>query len=281
MKATLGFLKYLRRDPVALIFFVVFVAIVLTGIFADFLTPYDPLKNDLRAGFKAPDAAHLLGGDQFGRDVLSRVILATRVTLLITCSALAFTIIIGVPLGMIVGYFGGWPETVVMRMTDILLIFPTIMIAIVLVTITGPTIEGVVISLGVSQVPHFIRIARGVTLSVREEQYIEASRAVGVGDIRILISHVWPNIASVVVVQATLTLPVFVLAASSLSYLGLGVQPPTPEWGQMLNEARPYLRNAPHLLIGPGMALFFFVLSSNMLGDSLQEYLNPRLRKKR
>lgn len=280
MKALSNYVHYLRRDPVALLFFVIFLMIVAIGVFADFVAPYDPMKNDFRAGFQAPGADHLLGADQFGRDVLSRVIAATRVTLLITVSSLAFTVLVGVPLGMTVGYFGGWPEALVMRATDIILIFPTIMIAIVLVTITGPTIEGVVISLGVSQIPHFIRIARGVTLSVREELYIEASRAAGVGHTRILVSHIWPNIASVVVVQATLTLPVFVLSASSLSYLGLGVQPPTPEWGQMLNEARPYLRNAPHLLVGPGIALFLFVLASNMLGDSLQEYLNPRLRKK-
>ncbi len=281
MRATLGFLRYLRKDPIALFFCALFFVIVLVGVFGDLLMPFDPFKNNLRAGFRAPDAEYLLGGDQFGRDVLSRVILATRVTLLITGTALAFTILVGVPTGMIVGYFGGWLEAVVMRLTDIILIFPTIMIAIVLVTITGPTVEGVVISLGLAQIPHFIRIARGVTLSVREELYVEAARAVGVRDGYILLRHVWPNIASVVVVQATLTLPVFVLVASSLSYLGLGVQPPTPEWGQMLNEARPYLRNAPHLLIGPGAALFLFVLSSNILGDSLQEYLNPRLRKKR
>ena len=198
--------------------------------------------------------------------------------------ALASTVIavaVGVPLGMLVGYWGGWLESLVMRATDMLLIFPIIMLSIVIVVIAGPSEHGIVVALGLSQAPTFVRIARGVTLAVRQELYVEAAVAAGAGRISILVHHVWPNIAAPIIVQATLTLPVFVLNASALSYLGLGVQPPTPEWGQMLNEAKEFLITAPHLLIGPATALILFVLSANLVGDAVQETLDPRLNRRR
>ncbi len=167
--------------------------------------------------------------------MFSRVLLATQVTAKVTGLAILFALAAGVPLGMLVGYFGGWSESVVMRCTDLLLIFPTIMLAIVVVAVAGPSENGVVVALGISQTPQFIRIARGVTLAVKEELYVEASVASGAGGPHILVHHVWPSISAPIIVQATPTLPVFVLSASALSYLGLGVQPPTPERGQMLN----------------------------------------------
>jgi peptide/nickel transport system permease protein len=252
----------------------------LVALTAQWITPSDPIETSLREVFLPPSGSHWLGTDQFGRDVLSRVILATQVTAKITTAALLLAVIVGAGLGMYVGYVGGWLEAAVMRLADIMLIFPTIMLAIVIVTVAGPSEGGVILALALSQVPKFIRIARGVTLSVREELYVEAARAVGAGRGHILRRHVWPNISSPIIVQGTLTLPVLVLSASALSFLGLGVQPPTPEWGAMLNESKDFLRTSPYLILGPGLALFLFVLASNLVGDALQEALNPRLRRR-
>ena len=272
-----SFVRRFTRDRVG-----VFAAFVLMGLYvvaltAQWITPYDALATSLREVFRPPSMEHLLGTDQFGRDVLSRVILATQVTAKISATAILLALTLGTSAGMYVGYMGGRIESLVMRLTDIMLIFPTIMLAIVIVTIAGPSEGGVIVALALSQVPKFIRIARGVTLSVKEELYVEASIAVGAGRWHILRGHIWPNISSPIIVAGTLTLPILVLSASALSFLGLGVQPPTPEWGAMLNESKDFLRTSPYLILGPGIALFLFVLASNLVGDALQEALNPRL----
>jgi len=274
-------LRRLRRDRVGLVFGLILLFLYGVALSAQWITPNDPFETNLRKVFQPPSAEHWFGTDQFGRDLLSRVILATQVTAKVTGAAILFALITGVPLGMLVGYVGGWLESLVMRLTDMLLIFPIIMLAIVIVVIAGPSENGVIIALGLSQTPQFIRIARGVTLSAKEELYIEAAIAAGSGPGNILLRHIWPNISTPIIVQATLTLPIFVLNASALSYLGLGVQPPTPEWGQMLNEAKDFLRTSPHLIVGPSIALFLFVLAANLVGDSLQEALNPKLKKRK
>lgn len=266
------------RDRVGVVSALVLLGLYAVAATAHWIAPYDALATSLREVFRSPSLEHLLGTDQFGRDVLSRVILATQVTARITAAAILLALAGGASLGMYVGYVGGRVESFVMRLTDIMLIFPTIMLAIVIVTIAGPSEGGVIVALGLSQVPRFIRIARGVTLSVKEEPYVEASMAVGAGRWHILLGHIWPNISSAIIVQGTLALPVLVLSASGLSFLGLGVQPPTPEWGAMLNESKDFLRTSPYLILGPGLALFLFVLASNLVGDALQEALNPRLR---
>lgn len=276
----MDFLKRFSRDRVGLFFGIVLVLIYLVALTAHWITPYDPLQTDLRKVLQPPSREHWLGTDQFGRDLLSRVILATQVTVRVTGLAILFAVVTGVPIGMLAGFVGGWLDGLVMRITDMLLIFPIIMLAIVLVVIIGPTENGVIFALGISQMPQFIRVARGVTLSVKEELYIEAAVAAGAGRRYILRRHVWPNISTPIIVQASLTLPVFVLNASALSYLGLGVQPPTPEWGQMLNESIAFIFTAPHLMIGPTIALFLFTLAANLVGDALQETINPRLKKR-
>ena len=275
-----SFVRRFTRDRVG-----VFAAFVLMGLYvvaltAQWIAPYDALATSLREVFRPPSMEHLLGTDQFGRDVLSRVILATQVTAKISATAILLALTLGTSAGMYVGYMGGRIESLVMRLTDIMLIFPTIMLAIVIVTIAGPSEGGVIVALSLSQVPKFIRIARGVTLSVKEELYVEASIAVGAGRWHILRGHIWPNISSPIIVAGTLTLPILVLSASALSFLGLGVQPPTPEWGAMLNESKDFLRTSPYLILGPGIALFLFVLASNLVGDALQEALNPRLERR-
>ncbi|MCH7602720.1 MAG: ABC transporter permease [Planctomycetes bacterium] len=275
------FLRRYCRDRTGVFFGLILLFFYVVALTAQWITPSDPFAINLRAGFEPPSAEHWFGTDQFGRDMLSRVILATQVTAKVTGVAILFALISGVPIGMFVGYRGGWIESVVMRITDMLLIFPTIMLAIVVVTVAGASENGVILALGLSQFPQFIRIARGVTLSVKEELYVEASIAAGSGWFHILVHHIWPNIATPIIVQATLTLPVFVLNASALSYLGLGVQPPTPEWGQMLNEAKDFLLPSPYLIVGPAIALFLFVLSANLVGDTFQETLNPKLKKRK
>lgn len=277
----MGFLRRFRRDKVGVVFGLILLAIYGVALSAQWITPYDPFDTNLRKVFNPPSFEHWFGTDQFGRDLLSRVILATQVTAKVTGAAILFALVTGVPLGMLVGYLGGRLESVVMRITDMLLIFPIIMLAIVIVVIAGPSENGVIVALGMSQTPQFIRIARGVTLATRQELYIEAAVAAGAGPGNILLRHVWPNISTPIIVQATLTLPIFVLNASALSYLGLGVQPPTPEWGQMLNEAKDFLLTSPYLIIGPAVALFLFVLSANLVGDALQETLNPKLVKRK
>lgn len=275
------FLRRYCRDRTGVFFGLILLFLYVVALTAQWITPSDPFAINLRAGFEPPSAEHWFGTDQFGRDMLSRVILATQVTAKVTGLAILFALISGVPIGMFVGYRGGWIESVVMRMTDMLLIFPTIMLAIVVVAVAGASENGVILALGLSQFPQFIRIARGVTLSVKEELYVEASIAAGSGWFHILVHHIWPNIATPIIVQATLTLPIFVLNASALSYLGLGVQPPTPEWGQMLNEAKDFLLPSPYLIVGPAIALFLFVLSANLVGDTFQETLNPKLKKRK
>lgn len=273
----MDFFTSFARDRVGLFFAVVLLGLMIVAATAQWITPSDPFAISLRQGMKPPSWSNWFGTDQFGRDVLSRVILATQVTTKIALSSILFAVVLGVPLGMFVGYHGGVLETIVMRATDIMLIFPIILLAIVIVVIAGPSERGVIIALGLSQMPQFVRIARGVTLAAKEELYVEAAIAAGARWPRILFRYIWPNISAPIIVQATLTLPVFVLNTAALSYLGLGVQPPTPEWGQMLNEAKEVITSAPYLIIGPSLALFLFVLSANLVGDTLQETLNPKL----
>jgi len=277
----MSLLKLYARDRIGLFFGVVFVAFYVVAVLAPWIVPSNPLETNLNEGLLPPSIDHWFGTDQFGRDTLSRVILATQVTLQITTEALLFALLLGVPIGMAVGYGGGLADAIVMRLTDMMLIFPTIMLAIVIVVVVGPSERGVVIALGLSQLPNFVRIARSATLSVRAESYVEAAIAEGASWPAILARHVLHNIAAPVIVKATIALPGFVIGASSLSYLGLGVQPPTPEWGQMLNEARNFLTRAPYLIIGPALALSLFVLAANLVGDSLNEALDPKLRSRR
>ena len=272
------FLQRFARDRVGLAAAAVLLSLYGLALVAPWVAPYDGLATSLREVFQPPSAEHLLGTDQFGRDVLSRVLIATRVSARVTALAILFALAVGTVAGTYVGYVGGALEALVMRATDMLLVFPTIMLAIVIVTIAGPTESGVVLALGLSQVPKFVRIARGVTLSAKEQLYVEAATAIGASRWHVLRRHLGPNLASPIVVQATLTLPVLVLSASGLSFLGLGVQPPTPEWGAMLNESKDFLRTAPYLIVGPGAALFLFVLASNLVGDALQDAMSPRLR---
>jgi len=250
---------------------------ILVALLAPVLAPYDPSKNDLFRTLLTPNAEHLLGTDELGRDILSRIIYGARLSLLEGLFSVLLAMIIGVPLGVVSGYVGGRTDTIIMRLVDILLAFPGVLLAVVIISILGPSLVNAMIAVGIYTVPMFARLARGSTLAVKEEPYIEACRSVGMGDFRILYRHIFPNISSHLFVLATLRVAIAILTASSLSFLGLGAQPPSPEWGAMLSNGRNYILIAPHLVLFPGLAIILLVLGLNLFQDGLRVVLDPKM----
>ena len=228
--------------------------------------------------FAPPSSEHWFGTDNLGRDVYSRVIYGTQVTLWVAFRSVFFGMIIGVTLGIVAGYYGRWVDALIMRMMDILLAFPGILLALAIVSALGASLDNVVIAIAIFSVPTFARIVRGSTLAVRNLEYVEAIRALGARDVKILAQHVLPNVLSPIIVQATLYIATAILIASGLSFLGLGAQPPIPEWGLMLAAGRDFIWNAIHVTLFPGLAIMLAVLSFNLLGDGLRDALDPRLK---
>ncbi|MBI4278144.1 MAG: ABC transporter permease [Armatimonadetes bacterium] len=251
---------------------------LMTAVGGRALAPQDPLQQDLPSALQGPSARHLLGVDALGRDVLSRMMYGAPISLSIGAVAVSLGLAVGGGLGIVAGYFGGGLESIIMRLADVLLAFPGILMALALVAVLGPNIQNVTIAVGVFGIPAYIRLVHSTVLSVRERPFVEAARAVGAPSVRILARHILPNIMAPLIVQSSLDLARAITVASSLSFLGLGVQPPSPEWGAMLAEGREYLRGAPHLATFPGLAVMMVVLGFNMLGDGLRDVLDPRLR---
>ncbi|MDE2360527.1 MAG: ABC transporter permease [Betaproteobacteria bacterium] len=268
-------LRRLLRSPAAAIGLAVIVAFLGIAIFAPWISPYDPIVTDFAAVRKAPSAAHWLGTDEIGRDVLSRVIFGSRASLLAGVVSVLISLAVGVPLGLLAGYAGGITDMLISRMTDALLACPFLILAIALAAFLGPSLENAMIAIGISATPAFIRLARGTTLSVKAEEYILAARAIGNPPWRVALRHVLPNIVPPLLVQATLAIAAAVIAEASLSFLGLGQQPPEPSWGSMLNTAKNYLDNAPWMALWPGLSIFVLVLSFNLVGDGLRDALDP------
>lgn len=264
------------RKPPAVIGLVIVGSLVIMATFAGFVAPYDPLIPDYGAILQAPDAKYLLGTDEIGRDVLSRLIYGTRASLQAGVIAVLLAIGIGVPVGLVSGYFGGLLDDIIMRVTDALMAFPVIVLALVLAAVLGSSLATAMVAIGVVYSPIFIRLARAQTLSVRELEYVEAARALGNGHPAIMGRHILPNIMSVVVIQMSVSIATAILVETALSFLGLGVQPPTPSWGSMLRLGVGYLEAAPWLSIGAGSAIFVTVLGINLLGDGLRDVLDPR-----
>ena len=256
---------------------VVVVAVVLMAIFAPLLAPYDPLKQDLVGQLAGPSAAHLLGTDNVGRDVLARVIWGTRISLIAGLVSVAIGVVAGCLLGLVAGYQGGKLDELVMRLMDAVLSFPALVLALALGAVLGAGLGGVLIALGVVYTPAFARLMRGQVLTIRTREYVQAARLLGARDSWILLRHVLPNAATPIVVQASLSVGFAILAEASLSFLGLGVQPPQPSWGSMINAGRGYLQQAPWIVFGPGAALFVTVLGLNFVGDAVRDALDPRL----
>jgi len=257
---------------------VIVTMLVLVAIFAPVLSPYDPTAIDPRASFQPPSAEHWLGTDQLGRDLLSRLIHGARWTLGASLLATVGIVAIGVAVGMVAGYFGGLVDDILMRLVDVLLAFPGILLAIGLVTLTGPGVGPVVLASAVFGVPVFARLARGSAISIKQRAYIEAAAGLGARNGRVMLKHVLPAIVPPVLVFATLRSGSTLLIASGLSFLGLGIRAPAPEWGGMLNEAQLYLAVQPLMAFAPGIAITLAVLGFNLLGDGLRDVLDPTLR---
>ncbi len=248
----------------------------LIALTADVIAPYDPLKQDLGQRLQPPSTAHWLGTDDFGRDVLSRVLHGSRVSLRLGLVAVAVALLVGGTIGLLAGYYGGAFDLLGMRVMDLMLAFPSILLSIVVVAILGPSLTNAMIAVGIMAVPQYARIVRGSVLAVRGLEYVQASRALGAADGRILARAILPNVAGPIIVTASLGLATAILDAAGLSFLGLGAQPPIPEWGSMLSQGRELVLVAPWVLTAPGVAVFLAVLGFNLVGDALRDLLDPR-----
>jgi peptide/nickel transport system permease protein len=255
---------------------VVVVFFVAVAVFAPYVSPFEPAKADWLHVRKLPSALHWMGTDEIGRDVLARLIWGARASLLAGVVSVAIAVMVGVPVGLISGYCGGWIDHVLQRVTDALLACPFLILAIALAAFLGPSLTNAMIAIGISTVPIFVRLTRGQVLSVKVEDYVEAARAVGNPHWRIALRHVFPNVVPPLLVQATLSIATAILAEASLSFLGLGQQPPDPSWGSMLNTAKNYLAQQPHMAIWPGIAICLVVLGFNLFGDGLRDALDPK-----
>jgi len=246
------------------------------ALFAPLIAPYDPLATSWTAIRKAPSAAHWFGTDEIGRDVLSRVIWGARASLLAGVVSVLISLSIGVPVGLLAGYAGGRIDMLISRLTDAVLACPFLILAIALAAFLGPSLTNAMIAIGVSATPVFVRLTRGQTMAIKAEDFILAARAIGNPPWRVALVHVLPNAAPALIVQATLAIAAAVIAEASLSFLGLGQQPPAPSWGSMLNTAKNYIDNAPWMAIWPGVSIFVLVLSFNLVGDGLRDAMDPR-----
>ena len=257
---------------------VVIVLFVLVAVLAPLIVPYDPIQQSWTAVRKPPSWQHWFGTDESGRDLFSRVIFGARASLLAGVVSVSIALGLGVPIGLLAGYGGRWTDAVISRMTDAMLACPFLILAIALAAFLGPSLENAMIAIGVTATPIFVRLTRGQVMAVKVEDYVEAARAVGNPPMRIAVKHILPNILPALIVQATILIATAIIAEASLSFLGLGQQPPAPSWGSMLNTAQRFLTNAPWMAIWPGLAIFLCVLSFNILGDGLRDALDPRER---
>lgn len=266
------------RNRAAVLGLAIIVAIGLAATFAPVVAPFDPLEVDFSAARQAPDWSHFMGTDEIGRDVLSRVIWGARMSLPVGIIPVAIAAVVGTILGLVAGYFGGLIDSVIMRLIDVMMAFPGILLAVAIIAVLGPGLTNLMIAVGTFSVPLYTRLIRGSTLTVRESVYVEAAHTLGARDARIILQHILPNIMAPLIVLMTLGTATAILAAAALNFLGLGTQPPDAEWGSMLNAARPFLRIAWWMSIFPGLAITITVLAMNMIGDSLRDALDPRLR---
>ena len=272
------FLRRFARNKGALAGTFIVAVFFMAGGLAPIIAPYDPYEANLQYRLSPPDRTHWFGGDEFGRDVFSRILYGARLSILIGTLGVILAILAGVPLGLISGYFGGLADHIIMRLIDIMLAFPGILLAIAIVSVLGFGLTNVIIAIGVFSIPTYARLTRGAVLAVKNLDYITSCRALGASHIRIIFRHVLPNVLSPLIIQTTLRIATALLTASSLSFLGLGAQPPLPEWGAMLSSGRVYIRMAPHLVTFPGLAIMIVVLAFNLMGDGLRDTLDPMLK---
>lgn len=265
------------RKPMMMAGAVIVLIFIVTAIIGPYITPKNPDQIYYTAVMQAPNHTFLFGTDETGRDIFSRVIAGARISLTVGLVAVSIALVGGTLLGLVAGYFGGWADTIIMRIIDIMLAFPDIILALVIIAILGPSLINVMIAVGIGAIPVYTRTVRASALSAREKEYVEAARALGVPARRIMMRHILPNVAAPIIVLATLGVGLTILTAAGLSFIGLGAQPPTPEWGDMLNDARTYLRQAPWMGTFPGLAIMLTVVGLNLLGDGLRDILDPTL----
>jgi len=251
---------------------------VLLAVLAPLLAPYEPLRGRVVNRLQGPSVEHWLGTDELGRDVLSRVLYGARISLQIQVAAVGLALLVGTALGVTAGYIGQWPDMVIMRLVDIMMAFPGIFLALAIIAALGTGLANVIVASAIFLVPQFARVVRGSVLTLKEMEFVTAARALGERDVTIVARYLLPNSLAPIIVQTTLRMATVLLTASGLSFLGLGVQPPSPEWGAMLSNARSYMITAPHVATVPGLAIMLVVLGFNLLGDGLRDSLDPRLR---
>lgn len=266
----------LRRDPLAVSGTVVLVVLVVVGVFGPWLAPAGVNDVNVADMLQAPSGAHWFGTDDLGRDVFSRVLVAARVSLEVGLVSVGIALVVGVAIGLVAGYYGGWTDNVLMRCMDVLFAFPVLLLAVAIVAVLGPGLGTAMVAIGVVYAPIFARVTRASVLSVRERVFVRAAVSIGASDLRILRRHVLPNIAAPLIVQTSLSLAFAILSEAALSFLGLGVQPPEPSWGRMLFDGRSYIPDAWWLGLFPGAAIFLTVLAFNLVGDGLRDVLDPR-----
>ncbi len=266
------------RNKQAVVGLCMLLLLIFAAVFADVITRYDPLEQDLIHRLQPPNAAHWFGTDELGRDIFTRIVYGTRISLTVGLIAVGISTIVGIFLGAIAGYYGGRLDNIIMRCIDVLMAIPSILLNIAIVAALGTGLQNVMIAIGISSVPGYARIIRASILSLRDQEFVEASRAAGAKDFFIIWNHILPNCVAPLIVQATLRIGGAILSCASMSFIGLGIVPPTPEWGSMLSTGRDFLRNAPHLTTFPGMAIMFAVLAMNLMGDGLRDALDPKLK---
>lgn len=273
-----AFYNKLKKNKAAMAGGYIVLFFILVGILAPVISPYDPLEINLKDKLQGPSAAHWMGTDDKGRDIMSRLIYGTQLSLMVGFVSVAIGAVFGIILGLVSGYYGKWIDSIIMRIIDILLAFPGLLLALAIVSALGPSLINVIVAVGVFSIPTFARIVRGSTLAVKKLEYIDAIRALGASDAKIIFFHILPNILSPIIVQGTLRVATAILTASGLSFLGMGAQPPTPEWGAMLSNGRDFLWTAPHVATFPGLAIVLIVLGFNLFGDGLRDALDPRMK---
>jgi peptide/nickel transport system permease protein len=266
------------RNPLSLVGVLLIGGLIILAVIASMIAPYDPIRTDLASRLAPPSRAHLFGTDQLGRDILSRILYGTRISLRIAILTAVIATFIGAPLGIITGYFRGRVDDLLMRVTDMFMAFPRLILAMAIAAALRPTLENVIIAISLAAWPAYARLARSVTLGLREENYVEAARAIGARAPRLLARHIFPGVLSPMTIQVSLDMGGIILTAAGLGFIGFGAQPPTPEWGVMISEGRNYITQQWWVSTFPGIAISLFVLGFNMLGDGIRDVMDPRLR---
>ncbi len=269
--------RRILHNRLAIVGAIIVLSFILVGLAADWIAPHNYDLADFTKARQGPSAEHLLGNDEIGRDMLSRLMHGARISLLLGIMSVAIGISIGVPAGVIAGYFGGTTSLIIMALIDIMLAFPSILLAILMVAFLGPSLENAMIAIGVLSIPVYTRLVRSSTLALKEDLFIEAARALGASHITILLRHILPNVFAPIIIQSTLQMAVAIQAAAALGFLGLGAPPDVPEWGNMLQKGRNYIFSAPHIVLYPGLATMMVVFGFSLLGDGLRDALDPRM----